>query len=142
MACLMPPAISKTHYNCGHPRSKRNSCNTGHGYPKCRTCKNKQRINRRRGVIEPLLKEQRGRCAICRRKLDTLSKMCQDHNHKHRRCNRIGGGNGPSGCPKCRRGILCACCNGSLTMVENKRLLKAAIQYLKKWETQWIKRNT
>ena len=140
VACLMPPAISKTHYNCGHPRSKRNS--SGSGYPRCRQCKNTRRAQRRLRVIVPLLKEQGNRCAICKRKLSILRKVCQDHNHKHKRCTRIGGGNGPSGCLKCRRGILCASCNGGLTLVENKRLHKAAIQYLKRWETQWIKNNT
>lgn len=139
----MPPALSKTHFNCGHPRSKRNSLNAGRGFLKCRQCRNIQRARRRVRIIEPLLKAQRGRCAICRRKLDVLRKVCSDHNHKHEQCNRIGGGRGPSGCSKCRRGILCPSCNGGLTMVENKRLLKAAIAYLKYWETQWkIAKNT
>ncbi len=138
----MPLSNSKTHFNCGHPRTKENSASSGrNGFFKCKICRNKQRKLRRMKVIEPLLKAQSYRCAICGRKLDILSKVCQDHNHKHKRCNRIGGGNGPSGCPKCRRGLLCASCNGSLTLVENKKLLEAAIKYLEYWETQWKLRN-
>ena len=138
----MPPALSKTHFNCGHLRSKDNSINGGYGFLKCRVCRNAQRARRRVRILEPIMKEQNNRCAICRRKLSLLRKVCSDHNHKHKRCNSIGGGSGPSGCSKCRRGILCPSCNGGLSLVENKRLLKAALAYLKKWETQWNKLNT
>jgi hypothetical protein len=67
---------------------------------------------------------QRNRCAICR---CLLVKACSDHNHK----------------TKQRRGVLCDCCNRAIGLLkENNKTLKAAIQYLKRWETQWIKNNT
>jgi hypothetical protein len=137
----MPPAMSKTHYNCGHPRSENNNSG-GRGRPRCRQCKVKGRARRRKAVLAPLLKAQGNRCAICKRRLSILKKVCSDHNHKHKPCNRIGGGNGPSGCSKCRRGLLCPSCNGGLHLIENKRLHKAAVAYLKKWETQWKRKST
>ena len=90
---------------------------------------------RRCFLIEPLLKVQGGCCAICKR---PMPRPNLDHNHK---CCKPKGGGG-SGCAKCRRGLLCGSCNGGLHLVESKRLHKAAIQYLKYWETQWKTRNT
>jgi len=66
---------------------------------------------------------QRNRCAICRR---LLSKACSDHNHETKK----------------RRGVLCDCCNRGLGLLQDSTtVLASAIQYLKKWETQWNKRN-
>ena len=82
----------------------------------------------------PLLKKQKGKCAICKRKMKYPQR---DHDHS---CCPIGT---RGGCDRCRRGLLCCGCNGSLHLVENKRLLKAAIAYLKRWEkTQWKIKNT
>ena len=88
--------------------------------------------NKRSVRVAPLLKEQRGLCAICQRK---MHHPYEDHDHRH--CVNTHGG-----CPKCRRGLLCPSCNGGLHMFDNKKIFKAAIAYLKKWETQWIRRNT
>jgi hypothetical protein len=94
----------------------------------------KEYRKRRKRRIEPLWKIQKGKCAICSRKLEH---PYEDHNHS---CCPI---TKRSGCLKCRRGLLCPSCNGGLHMFENKRLFKAAIAYLKKWETQCkIQKNT
>jgi hypothetical protein len=69
-------------------------------------------------------KLQKNKCAICKRK---LAKACSDHNHK----------------TKQHRGVLCDCCNRGLGLLQDStKILKAAIQYLKYWETQWNKKNT
>jgi hypothetical protein len=68
------------------------------------------------------LKKQKGRCAICRKK---LLKPFQDHDRKC--CKSV------KTCGRCKRGALCVTCNTFLGKVEQKRWLKSALQYLKEW---------
>jgi hypothetical protein len=67
----------------------------------------------RKQRVEPLMKIQKGLCAICKR---YLKHPYEDHNHETGK----------------RRGLLCPSCNGGLPLVEY--LLKAAIKYLRKWK--------
>jgi len=133
MACLM--------FGCGHPRIPSNSDSGGQGRgPKCKICKragtmrwlakhpnygrNEQRKVKQRRV-KPLMKLQKRRCAICRR---LMKHPYEDHDHA---CCK-------NGCSKCRRGLLCPSCNGGLHLVEDNKLLGAAIAYLKSW-AKWTK---
>ena len=138
-------------FRCGHSKKPSNRMIRGDSYGcgyGCRTCKNArtlkwhrkqpetyfraQKVRLRKEQIDPLLKAQHNCCAICKRK---MKYPYADHSHK---CCPIG----TKGCTKCRRGLLCPSCNGGLHLIESKRLHKAAIKYLKKWETQWNKKNT
>jgi Recombination endonuclease VII len=128
-------------FKCGHSKKPSNRQTRGDGKGcgyGCRTCKNRRTLlwmrthkgwsaiearKLRQRSIEKRMKEQRGRCAICTRKMKF---PYSDHNHK---CCPIG----TKGCSRCRRGLLCPSCNGGLHLIENKRLHKAAIAYLKKW---------
>ena len=137
-------------FKCGHSKKPSNRTPRGDGYGcgyKCKVCKKSQTLSWyrkqpnsyyraqkariRNERVNPLMKKQRGRCAICRRK---MKYPYEDHRHK---CCPVGTG----GCPKCRRGLLCPSCNAALHLFEKKNLFKAAITYLKKWETQWIRKN-
>lgn len=87
------------------------------------------KIKRRWEIIGVAFEQQNGRCAICNRK---LKYPCQDHNHKC--CKKTDTRSGyASGCPKCRRGLLCAGCNAGLHLIEDSKRHQAAIDYLKKW---------
>jgi hypothetical protein len=133
-------------FNCGHPKSNSNSMlRKDGGIVCCRVCKAASNLKWRRKHpewyvqeqrklrkqrLDPLLKAQRSCCAICKR---FMNFPYEDHNHSCCKTN--------PGCPKCRRGLLCPSCNAALHLFENKKLFKAAIKYLKKWETQWKLKN-
>lgn len=73
------------------------------------------------------LKKQKRRCAVCTRPFTDKRKPETDHNHETQQV----------------RGQVCHACNTLLGAAkESIRTLDNAIQYLKKWETQWIRRNT
>jgi 5-methylcytosine-specific restriction endonuclease McrA len=62
-----------------------------------------------------LLRKQKGKCAICTRQTpDTKQGWHTDHDHKTHRV----------------RGILCRRCNHRLGVVEDKKFLRAAMNYL------------
>lgn len=68
--------------------------------------------------FEKQRKLQKGKCAICKRK---LNKACSDHNHETGKW----------------RGLLCDNCNRGMGLLKDDIMtLQAAIAYLKKWETQ------
>ena len=133
-------------FQCGHSKKPSNRMPRGDGLGcgyGCKICKSASNLKWRRAHpewylhesrklkrqrVEPLLKGQKGRCAICRRKMKF---PYEDHSHK---CCPVG----TSGCSKCRRGLLCPSCNAALHLLENRNLFKAAIAYLKKWETRRI----
>lgn len=134
-------------FRCGHPKSYTNTYhnNATTGCRICRYAAVKRWIKRNPGYtseantlrrkrsVAARMKEQHRRCAICGR---IMKHPYRDHNHACCSINKRGG------CPKCRRGLLCPSCNGGLHLIESKRLHKAAIKYLEKWETQWNKKNT
>lgn len=69
---------------------------------------------------------QENKCDICKQE---MIKACSDHNHLC--CD------GRKTCGKCLRGALCDKCNRGLGLLGDSIInLKAAITYLKKWETQ------
>ena len=71
--------------------------------------------NKVRVLAAALLRKQKGKCAICkRRKPDTKQGWHTDHDHKTERV----------------RGILCRRCNHRLGVVEDKKFLRAAMNYL------------
>lgn len=74
------------------------------------------------------LRLQKFRCAICRRSFK-ITKANQDHDNGC--CSRKDGK--LHSCGLCSRGILCNGCNVHLTMVEDKKMLKNAVAYLRKW---------
>lgn len=75
------------------------------------------------------LEEQKHKCAMCGSLFCPENPPCMDHN---RDCC-----DGDRSCGKCVRGLLCGTCNAGLGCLHDSVvLLKAAIQYLKKWETQ------
>ncbi len=124
-------------FRCGHSKAG----NTYHykSTTRCKVCRRAsidrwikrnpgyislQNKRRRERAVSTMMQTQKGCCAICGRK---MQHPYRDHNHDCCSINKRGG------CPKCRRGLLCPSCNGGLHLIENPKLLKAAIQYLKKW---------
>ena len=64
------------------------------------------------------IRKQRGKCAICKTKLNSLSDFKVDHDHETDQ----------------RRDLLCQCCNTGLGMFhEDQTVLLNAIMYLKRW---------
>lgn len=82
----------------------------------------RHRLGRRRMTQEQhdaLLKKQKHRCGICRRKFTKTPHI--DHHHKTNK----------------NRGLLCDRCNPGLGLfLDNIRILKNAIQYLKEYNDQ------
>jgi hypothetical protein len=79
--------------------------------------------------------EQRGKCPLCLRSLDTSRRPSQDHSHKC--CPPVIGRNGKpqvKTCGRCLRGILCTRCNQALGFIENEAWLERAIAYIKMWD--------
>jgi len=70
------------------------------------------------------LKRQNGRCGICRCK-DTRA-LSVDHNHSH--CS------GEQSCRLCNRGLLCNKCNKKLAVIEDKKFVRKAFAYLRKYD--------
>lgn len=80
-----------------------------------------RQLNRRYGLsisdVSELLKDQKGKCGICGRKLSLVT-ACVDHCHK----------------TKAIRGCLCKVCNSGLGFFKDKQaLLKKALSYLVKY---------
>lgn len=138
----MGVGVRMLHFKCGHPKHGRNAMprsRLGIEGVCCRICKDAsnrkwrrakplehfraQKVRLRKARIAPLLKKQKGRCAICKRKMRF---PYEDHQHS---CCKVN-----PGCAKCRRGLLCPSCNGGLHLIEDERLHQAAIAYLKKWK--------
>lgn len=132
-------SINRRKFKCGHWKTPsnlryRSKKEKGVQCKKCRTAqhakwaeKNPEKIKegkerRRQELLEPLLREQKNRCAICGEK---LKYPYQDHDH---RCCKRG-----NGCKKCRRGLLCSDCNSKLSVVEKPGWIKKARAYLRKW---------
>lgn len=87
------------------------------------------RKDKRDSILLPLLKKQKGRCAICKQKLDvdanpqSISYPRMDHDHKC--CKR--------GCSSCIRGLLCRSCNYGLGCFQDDLdYLLAAADYLRR----------
>lgn len=99
-------------------------------HPEVKQRSHKNRLFREHDIscakYEKLLKKQKGRCAICRRK--DKRALSIDHDHSH--CS------GERSCRLCNRGLLCNKCNKKLAVVEDKKFLRKALAYLKKWETR------
>jgi len=120
-----------------------------HGECKACTQKRKKQIYResRRNVVESALREQNYLCEICEFRLTTKT-ACIDHDHEH--------GCSGSGCPKCRRSLLCGRCNTLLgryhddpTMMDMASaktsgypdgLLESGAAYLKRWNAIMVER--
>lgn len=68
---------------------------------------------------EKMFKKQKGLCAICRTdKKSKFGYLVIDHNHSNEKI----------------RGLLCFKCNMILGFLENKKVLKAALKYLKRYD--------
>lgn len=80
---------------------------------------------------ETQVEKQRGRCAICKRKL-LFPYWDHDHNCP---CNK-GGQTYHRGCDKCHRGVLCSDCNTKLAALEKPGWVAKAKRYLKKWRAR------
>jgi hypothetical protein len=128
--------MARLTFRCGHEKTPSNSEKRGRWF-RCKRCKRAMtmrwfakhpdwhrvaRKRRRQQRIELRLQTQQGRCAICKREM-----LYPYEDHRHGCCTK------DFGCEKCRRGLLCPSCNGGLHLVENTKLLKAAIAYLQKW---------
>lgn len=70
------------------------------------------------------LKEQEGRCAICKTEKPGGMGNTFHIDHDHKCCNKA------SSCGNCLRGLLCASCNVRLGIIENSHFQKAAFAYL------------
>lgn len=128
----------KTHCKRGHLRSPDNVSSRG----SCKTCDRERCASwlkyrpdvyksRRRGYklrtlyglsvdeFNALLKKQKRRCAICRRKLDGLRKGTTPHvDHTHDRTKKV-------------RGLLCCTCNTFLGFIKDDvSVLQTAVNYL------------
>lgn len=69
---------------------------------------------------ELMLHAQHGVCAICKGRCDTGQRLSVDHDHNNGR----------------NRGLLCRRCNSLIGYAkENPRILKAAIAYLRAWQS-------
>jgi hypothetical protein len=88
---------------------------------KVKEYKRKSRTGFSSELFTKTLKQQKNRCAICRKDLGTDRKAIHaDHNHETKQC----------------RGILCPRCNWLIgDASENIKILKNAIKYLLKWNT-------
>jgi hypothetical protein len=90
---------------------------------------NRRVRNRRHGITQEQydikMKEQDGRCAICRKEFEGTPHI----DHSHACCPNL------RSCDKCRRGLLCEDCNLGLGRFKDSiKALSNAIQYLKGYQ--------
>jgi hypothetical protein len=130
-------------FRCGHTKEESNRMyradKKGCGF-QCKTCKKsnhkqwrlanptrgKEAMARVRGKAKDRLFDlQGGLCAICGKHMEH---PYLDHNHK---CCTVA----TTGCPKCRRGLLCSDCNTKLAALEKPGWIDKARLYLDKWDT-------
>jgi Recombination endonuclease VII len=96
---------------------------------KRRAIKLKCQYNTTPEAVQDKLVEQNNACDICKLPFSADNLPCMDHDHA---CCP-----GKDSCGKCLRSFLCSTCNFAIgALRDNVKLLGAAIQYLKKWETQ------
>lgn len=76
-------------------------------------------------AYDTLWTAQEGKCAICRRELSTVKRVCIDHDHS---CCP-----GYKSCGKCTRGLLCLTCNAKLSVLEELNWKGKAESYLKRY---------
>lgn len=73
--------------------------------------------------FESIWEAQEGKCPVCGECLDTVKKLCVDHDHS---CCPSG-----SSCGKCVRGLLCGNCNSAIGFLkDDPALLLRASTYL------------
>lgn len=111
--------------------------------PKC----SKRHYETRGAIVEPMLAQQGGQCAICARGISSETSRI-DHDHECA-CGKS------NGCDQCRRSLLCDRCNTMLGRAHDKpsilrqycpnerypaELIEAAIAYLDHWHAVMVER--
>ena len=96
---------------------------------KRRAIKLKSQYNTTPEAVQAKLSKQNNACDICMLPFSANNLPGMDHDHAC--CS------GKNSCGKCLRSLLCSSCNFAIgALNDDVALLEAAIQYLKKWETQ------